>query len=160
LQKELDDAESLFQEVADALDAAERAMKLNPNSELEDPMIAIGGVADEPEEEPPTTKPSSKKQSKKASKKAPFGFWKRPTREQRDASAASEMLMARIKNAKTPEQLNVNRKEEEQLANEIADALAMAEQALMVTSSTTNQTSTSSETKGDESSTPESKATS
>eukprot|EP00536_Pseudo-nitzschia_multiseries_P016123 jgi/Psemu1/44931/gm1.44931_g len=135
LQKELVDAQTLVREISEALDAAERAMNLAPNNELDDPMIDIGKL----QQRQLAAASDATEPNQPATKRA-LPFWKK--RPGKKGDAASELLAARIQRAKTKE----HRDAEQELANEIADALAIAEQAL---SSANDDETTNSNVNGD-----------
>lgn len=127
LKKELTDAQNLANEISDALDVAEQALKMNPNGELDDPMIDI-------------------------EKPQPLGRIETPTplsRVEKDnqTKTYSNEVLARFQTAKTQDDLDAELEEARSLAKEVSDALEIAEKALTLATTTNN----SSESKVDDS---------
>ena len=122
LNKELEEAQELAKEISNALDVAERALKLNPNTELEDPMIEIGKVNRIDITEASVSQSLSSQSVPK--KKISRAEKRKRRKEKRDA------MNARTKTAKTQADLDAQLMEAQSLAKEIADALDVVEEAL------------------------------
>lgn len=126
LNKEIEDALKLAKEISNALDVAERAMKIKPDSELDDPMIEIDKVKSIGRIEtvvppPPPPQPSIIEEKTALAEK----------RNKRKTEVND--ILARFK-PKPKKTLDAQLKEAQCLAKEIADALEIAEQSLMTAS--------------------------
>jgi hypothetical protein len=126
LNKEIEDALKLANEISNALDVAERAMKIKPDSELDDPMIEIDKVKSIGRMKrvvppPPPPPPSIIEETTALVEK----------RNKRQTEVNDVLARFKPKPEKT---LAAQLKEAQSLAKEIADALEMAEQSLMTAS--------------------------
>jgi len=124
LNKEIEDAQKLADEISNALGVAERAMIMDPNNELDDPMIeirieklkSIGRI------ERPVPPPSSVVEKKKKKKK----------------KVVPKDVLTRFKRAKTQDDLDAEFLEARSLVKEIANALEKAERTLMMASTSSD----------------------
>mmetsp|Transcript_10634 Transcript_10634/g.25593 ORF Transcript_10634/g.25593 Transcript_10634/m.25593 type:complete len:683 (+) Transcript_10634:70-2118(+) len=125
LNKELQEAQELAKDISNAIEVAERALKLNPNIELEDPMIEIDKVNSIDNTEVLVPKPASLPSVRK---KKITRAEKRKKRKERQIA-----MNAITKAAKSQDDLDAELMEAQSLAKEIADALDVVEKALKVT---------------------------
>lgn len=128
LSKELDEAELLAKEIADALETAERALSEDSSTELNEPMIEIENV--NPIKSVDTEVPPPKSEREKKGRRK-IGMYKYLTRFKTNAFQSDTPA---FESAKTQDDLDAELEKALSLAKEISAALDSAERNMNTTS--------------------------
>jgi chromosome segregation ATPase len=133
LGKEMKEAQDLAKEISDALEAAEKAMNINnTDRELNDPMIEISPTIIR------TSKPTKKVSPSRIDKKndqisfIKNNIFNNTKNKNKTSNNDRKLTLGDIKFTKSRDELDKEFEEARALAKEVADALEVAEQALMV----------------------------